>query len=136
MFSIGELSRRAGVKIPTIRYYEQSGLLDIPERSQGNQRRYSAEDLQRLSFIRHSRELGFSIADVRELLKLSLMPDQPCADADAIVARHLQEVRERLRKLKRLEKELKRMARCGFDSIADCTVIETLADHELCIGTH
>ena len=68
MFSIGELSKRTGVKIPTIRYYEQMGLIDAPERSDGNQRRYSTDGLKRLSFIRHSRALGFSIEDIKGLL--------------------------------------------------------------------
>ena len=61
MFSIGELSKRTGVKIPTIRYYEQMGLIEPPQRSEGNQRRYTRDGLRRLSFIRHSRDLGFTI---------------------------------------------------------------------------
>lgn len=65
MFSIGQLSKRTGVKIPTIRYYEQMGLIDAPERSEGNQRRYTKDGLGRLSFIRHSRDLGFLIEDIR-----------------------------------------------------------------------
>lgn len=136
MFSIGDLSRLAGVKVPTIRYYEQVGLLDVPERSQGNQRRYAAEGLRRLSFIRHARELGFPIADIRELLELSRHPQQPCRDAHGIAARRLLAVRERLAKLKRLERELRRFADCKADSVATCAVIETLADHRLCAGDH
>lgn len=136
MFSIGELSNRTGVKIPTIRYYEQMGLIDAPERSQGNQRRFSKDGLKRLSFIRHSRELGFSIKDIRGLLELNQHPDKPCNDAHNIAVRHLGDVRARITKLRRLERELKRISACHADSIARCAVIETLADHSLCETDH
>ena len=69
MLSIGELSKRTGVKIPTIRYYEQQGLIDAPERSEGNQRRYEPAQLERLSFIKHARDLGIPIGSVKELFK-------------------------------------------------------------------
>ena len=136
MLSIGKLSKRTGVKVPTIRYYENIGLMPTPERSRSNQRLYSNEGLKRLSFIRHSRELGFPIEHVRELLQLSEHPDQPCKDAHDIALQHLDDVRDRLRRLERLEKELKRIASCDAESVADCAVIETLADHEVCVTEH
>ncbi len=89
MLSIGELSRQTHVKVPTIRYYEQTGLLDAPARSQGNQRRYGREAAKRLSFIRHARDLGFDVAAIRELIDLSRDPDRPCADANRIASEHL-----------------------------------------------
>ncbi|MEZ5872513.1 MAG: helix-turn-helix domain-containing protein [Nitratireductor sp.] len=136
MYSIGELSKRCGVKIPTIRYYEQMGLLEVEERSEGNQRRYSADGLNRLSFIRHSRDLGFSIGDIRQLLELSRHRENPCKDAHDIAARHLRAVQQRIRKLKRLEQELKRISLCEAGTVADCAVIETLADHAQCETEH
>lgn len=136
MLSIGELSKRAGVKITTIRYYEQMGLIDAPERSQGNQRRYTRDGLNRLSFIRHSRDLGFSIEDIRGLLELSQHPDKPCHDAHGIAVQHLKNVQERIAKLRRLERELKRISGCDAGSVAECAVIETLADHGLCKTKH
>lgn len=136
MFSIGELSRRTGVKIPTIRYYEQMELIEAPERSEGNQRRYSKDGLKRLSFIRHSRELGFSIEDIRGLLELSQHPEKPCHDAHNMAARRLNDVRARIAKLRRLESELSRISGCDADTIAHCAVIETLADHGLCETDH
>ncbi|MDF2373142.1 MAG: helix-turn-helix domain-containing protein [Rhizobiaceae bacterium] len=136
MFSIGELSKRTGVKIPTIRYYEQMGLIDAPERSEGNQRRYSKEGPQRLSFIRHSRELGFTIEDIKGLLELSQHPDKPCQDADKIAVQRLSDVRARIAKLRRLERELKRITACQADNVASCAVIESLADHGLCDAEH
>jgi DNA-binding transcriptional MerR regulator len=136
MFSIGELSKRAGVKIPTIRYYEQMGLIEAPERSEGNQRRYSKDGLKRLSFIRHSRELGFSIDNIKGLLELSQHPEKPCHDAHNMAARRLQDVQARIAKLQRLERELKRISECDANTIAHCAVIETLADHSLCEAEH
>ena len=136
MFSIGDLSRRTGVKVSTIRYYEQTGLMDEPERSQGNQRRYTSDALSRLSFIRHSRELGFSIEDIKGLLELSQHPEKPCHDAHKIAVQHLQDVQDRIARLLRLERELKRIARCDAGNIGECAVIETLADHGLCETEH
>lgn len=136
MFSIGQLSKRTGVKIPTIRYYEQMGLIDAPERSEGNQRRYTKEGLSRLSFIRHSRDLGFSVEDIRGLLELSQHPEKPCLDAHSIAAQHLQDVQNRIAKLRRLELELKRITKCDAGNVAACAVIETLADHGLCETEH
>ncbi|MEP1209220.1 MAG: helix-turn-helix domain-containing protein [Rhizobiaceae bacterium] len=136
MYSIGELARLTGVKVPTIRYYEQMGLVDAVERTSGNQRRYSRAELQRLSFVRHSRDLGFTIEDIRELLELSQHPEQSCSDAHSIAVRHLADTRARIKKLKSLERELRRLARCDADSIQDCAVIETLADHGVCEGDH
>ena len=136
MLSIGELSRRTGVKIPTIRYYEQMGLIDAPERSEGNQRRYTKTGLNRLLFIRHSRDLGFSIDDIRGLLELSQHPENPCQDAHSIAVQHLEDVQGRIAKLRRLERELKRISKCDAGNISECAVIETLADHRHCETEH
>lgn len=137
MFSIGELSRRSGVKIPTIRYYEQMRLLDAPERTSGNQRRYSQRGLERLSFIRHARELGLSIDDISELVSLCEDPEHSCADAHGIAARHLSNVRARIAKLRKLERELNRIASLSdAGRVGECSVIQTLADHALCETDH
>ena len=136
MFSIGQLSKWTGVKIPTIRYYEQMGLIDPPERSVGNQRRYTKEGLSRLSFIRHSRDLGFSVDNIRELLELSQHPEKPCGDAHNIAVQHLKDIQERIDKLRRLERELKRISKCDAGNVAECAVIDTLADHGLCETEH
>ncbi len=137
MISIGEMSRRTSVKVPTIRYYEQMGLISAPERSQGNQRRYSNNELQRLSFIKHARDLGLTIDAIRELIELSDRPSEPCAFADEIAAQHLESVQDKIRQLKKLEKELKRIVSgCGGDTIENCYVIQALANHELCASEH
>ncbi len=137
MMAIGELSRRAGVKIPTIRYYEQMGLIPEPGRSEANQRRYGRDDLDRLAFIRHARDLGFSIEAIRDLLRLSAHPDSPCHDADAIARDHLDAVREKITRLKNLETELVRMLdHCQGHTIGQCRVIEALSSHEGCDHGH
>jgi DNA-binding transcriptional MerR regulator len=110
VFSIGQLSKRTGVKNPTIRYYEQMGLIELPLRSEGSQRQYTSAGLSRLSFIRHARELGFSIDDIRGLVGLSQHPDKPCYGAHSIAVRHLKGVQGKIVKLRRLERELKRIS--------------------------
>jgi DNA-binding transcriptional MerR regulator len=137
MFSIGDVSKRTGVKVPTIRYYEQMGLMAPSERSEGNQRRYSRTDVERLTFIRHARDLGFEIDRIRELIALSRHPDAPCDGADRIATAHLTEVRQKIDQLKRLEAELERIvSHCGGHTVEDCYVIRALSDHGLCEHEH
>lgn len=131
--AIGEAARESGVKVPTIRYYEQIGLLPPLERTQGNRRLYEDADLRRLAFIRHARELGFDLEAIRTLLTLQDRPDQSCAAADAIARARLAEVDRRLASLADLKSELTRMiANCAAGTVADCRVIESLADHGNC----
>ena len=130
--SIGELSRRTGVKVPTIRYYEQVGLMPAPPRTPGKQRRYGPAEVDRLNFIRHARELGFEVEAIRELLAMSAQPDRSCAEVDQITRRHLTEVDRRIAHLTALRAELQRMVdACGHGRVCECRVIETLANHGL-----
>ena len=132
--SIGEAARISGVKAPTIRYYEQIGLLPAPPRTEGNRRSYDPDDLRRLSFIRHARELGFEIAAIRTLLTLQDDPDQPCATADGIARARLVEVEQRIASLLALKTELEAMVEgCSHGRLAECRVIEVLADHGRCM---
>jgi len=134
MLTIGKLSTAAGVKVPTIRYYEQIGLLPEADRSSGNQRLYGQRTLDRLSFVRHARELGFPLEAIRELLSLSEQPDIPCAAADGIAKRQLGAVKERIARLQALQNELERMVvQCAHGTISDCRVIEVLGNHDLCV---
>ena len=137
MISIGKLGLATGTKVPTIRYYEQVGLLPEPERSNGNQRLYGRAAQDRLSFIRHARELGFPLDAIRDLLSLQDTPGQSCLEADTIARKQLLSVEKRLNHLRALKVELERMvAQCAHGTIADCRVIETLSDHDLCIADH
>lgn len=137
MLSIGKLSGATGVKVPTIRYYEQIGLLPEAGRSAGNQRLYDRAAQQRLSFIRHARDLGFSLDAIRELLDLSDNPSQPCAAVDEIAERQLAAVNARLARLIALRDELERMLHhCACGTVADCRVIDVLGNHDLCAHDH
>ncbi|MEM8820024.1 MAG: helix-turn-helix domain-containing protein [Pseudomonadota bacterium] len=137
MLAIGTLAKRTGTKVQTIRYYEQIGLLPEPGRTEGGQRRYGDDDLDRLAFIRHARQLGFTLEAIRELLDLSDNPGHSCADVDRIAHRQLKEVEARIARLVALRKELKRMlAECSRDTVSDCRVLEVLRDHSACLADH
>jgi Cu(I)-responsive transcriptional regulator len=134
-FTIGRLARESGCKVQTIRFYEQIGILAPPARSEGNQRLYSDPDAERLRFVRHCRDLGFSLEAVRELLSLADHPDRPCVAADRIAETHLREVEQRIERLRALQAELQRMIdECRGGRIADCRIIEVLADHRRCLS--
>jgi DNA-binding transcriptional MerR regulator len=133
-FPIGQLARATGVKVPTVRYYEQIGLLPAPPRTEGNRRLYTAADAHRLTFIRHARELGFEIDAIRTLLTLQDDPGQSCAAADIIARARLREVEQRIVSLQALKIELERMVEgCSHGHVAKCRVIEVLADHGKCL---
>ena len=138
MFSIGQLSKQSDVKVPTIRYYEEMGLLEAPVRTEGNQRRYDRAGLERLRFIKHARDLGFSIDAIASLIELQTHPDRSCESANSIAVAQLSDVRARIRRLRALEKELVRIADgCdGLGTSADCYVLASLADHALCDHDH
>ncbi len=132
-YSIGEMARRTGVKVTTIRFYEGRGLLPEPGRTEGGQRRYDKSALERLTFIRHARELGFELGDILELASLTDHPDISCQLAHEITDRHLEAVKRRLSILSALQDELNLMlARCEGGEVGDCRVIEILGDHQLC----
>lgn len=131
--TIGELALKSGVNAETIRYYESIKLLPKPQRTAGKQRRYSEEDVKRLSFIRHAREFGFEVSAVRDLLSLINDKNTSCEEINVITRDHLLAVEERLSSLKALRKELVRMLdQCKSGKIADCRIIEVLTDHAQC----
>jgi DNA-binding transcriptional MerR regulator len=108
-----------------------------PGRTSGGQRRYYEHDLDRLAFIRHGRQLGFSLNAIRELLDLSDNPTQSCATADSIARKQLYQVDQRLLRLTALKKELTRMITdCECNRVADCKVLEVLRDHANCLTDH
>jgi len=117
----------------TIRYYEQIKLMPVPARSDGNYRAYKREDLHRLRFIRRCRDLGFTLDQVRELLRLSVQGKRDCSDIDRITAKHLEEIERKIEDLKRLGAELRRInRRCpGNRTIANCRILEALSSCEL-----
>lgn len=130
LYAIGDLAKRAGTKVQTIRFYEQQGLMPEPARTEGGQRRYAQVHADRLAFIRHARELGFPIDAIRELLALSDKPDHSCARVDRVASDVLADVEAKIARLESLRSELQRMVRsCRRGRVGECRVIEVLADH-------
>ena len=126
--AIGELGRRTGTKVETIRFYERIGLLAAPARTAGNYRAYGPQHLSRLSFIRRSRDLGFPLDQVRALLDLADDRGRSCQAVDAIAAEHLAEVDRKIADLQALRRELASLlAQCRSGTVAECRIIEALS---------
>lgn len=128
-FSIGETARRTGVKVPTIRYYEDIGLLPKPPRLDNNRRTFDQAAVDRLSFIKHARGMGFEIGDIATLLGLRDNPGQSCREADQIARARLMDIERRIRELQSLRKELKGMVEtCHQQRVDSCHIIEGLSE--------
>jgi DNA-binding transcriptional MerR regulator len=129
---IGDLAERTGTSIPTIRYYEQIGLLRRAPRQAGGQRVYSRDDVERLTFIRRCREFDFSIEQVRALVAIMQDPKSSCMDARDMAAQHLTAVRAKMRELKALERSLIAFVKscdtfCAGGPGPDCVILDDLA---------
>ena len=128
---IGEASRLSGCHIETIRYYERVGILLPTARSESGYRYYTDHHIQQLRFILHTRELGFSLDDIRELLSLKEQPNLSCQAVDNITGKHLHGIRRSIRHLESLAKELQRMSTsCSGSDIAACRILGALDRHE------
>lgn len=126
--TIGALAKATGTNIETVRYYERIGLLPAPRRTAGNYRAYDTAHLARLSFVRRSRDLGFSIDDVRDLLRLNDQKRRDCATVGAIARAHAAEIDRKIADLTALRRELRSlMDQCGTGSVDTCRVIEALS---------
>lgn len=127
--SMGELASRADCQVETVRYYEKEGLMPEPPRTGGGHRQYSHTHLKRLYFIRRSRELGFSIKQVRELLAFVDEPNHTCGEVQAMTVAQAEKMQSKIDDLKRLKKALNEMStRCsgGKYSVDDCPIIDAL----------
>lgn len=126
--TIGRLSAATGVKIETIRYYERAGLIDPPARTEGNYRSYGADDVARLGFIRRTRDLGFSLEEIRALLDLAGQRDRDCGEVDALASQHLVEVDRKIADLKALRRQLSAaISTCGGGTVAECRILEAFS---------
>jgi MerR family transcriptional regulator, mercuric resistance operon regulatory protein len=124
---IGELSKHSGVNIETIRYYERVKMLAPPPRTASGRRVYDSTDLRILVFIRRARELGFSLDEIRALLRLGGPEKASCREVREIAAHHLEDIRAKLGDLKKLERLLaKTVARCSGKTAPDCPVLDIL----------
>ena len=124
---IGALARLTGVNIETIRYYERIKMLPAPPRSASGRRVYSGEDVRMLGFIRRARELGFSLDEIRALLRLRAPGRASCGKVRDIAAHHLEDIRAKIDDLMKLERLLaKTVARCRGNKAPECPVLEVL----------
>ncbi|BCU53843.1 Zn(2+)-responsive transcriptional regulator [Enterobacter kobei] len=130
MYRIGELAKLAGVTPDTVRYYEKQHMMDHEVRTQGGFRLYTDHDLQRLKFIRHARQLGFTLESIRELLSIRVDPEHhTCQESKSIVQARLSEVEERIEELQTMRRSLQRLndACCGTaHSSVYCSILEAL----------
>jgi DNA-binding transcriptional MerR regulator len=130
--TIGLLAMEAGCTVPTIRYYEEIGLLPQASRSTGGHRVYGGADLRRLTFIRRCRDFGFPIEQVRELVALVASPERDCVAARDVAGARLAEVRRKLTELRALERSLKQFvadctSQCAGGPAGACVILEDLA---------
>jgi Cu(I)-responsive transcriptional regulator len=126
--TIGRIAAATGAKVETVRYYERIGLLPSPRRTGGNYRSYDAEHLRRLAFIRRSRDLGFTIDQIKELLGLTDQKERSCGAVDTIARQHLFEVERKIADLQRLARELRHISEhCRGGTIAECRILEALS---------
>jgi len=124
---IGKLARETGTNVETVRYYERMGLWAAPSRSAGGYRLYGTEHLKRLNFIRRARLLGFSIGEVRTLLRLADERKRPCAEVRVVAEAHLADVRSKIADLRKMETVLKEtVARCANGTGSHCALIDAL----------
>jgi Cu(I)-responsive transcriptional regulator len=124
---IGDIARRTGLKVETVRFYENEGLIEAPRRSDGNYRLYDQSHLNRLSFIKRSRDLGFTLDQVRDLLRLADDPRGPCDAVDEMAVLHIGEIDRKLADLQTLREEIVKWGRCDATTIADCRLIDALS---------
>ena len=110
---IGELAKLSGIQTVTIRFYEKEGLLDAPVRSDSNYRIYGNDDFERLRFIKHCRQHGIGLSDIRQLLAYKDNPQARCEFANALVKKHIVNVRVQIESLKRLQEQLEQLLDCG-----------------------
>lgn len=125
---IGELARRTGCEVETIRYYEREGLLPMPPRTEGNYRQYRETDAERLQFIRHCRSLGMSLDDIRTLQHFQASPELACDDIDAMLDRHLRQTEEQIEMLQRLQKQLQSLRNACHSHLnaRQCGILQNL----------
>jgi len=126
-YAIGEMSKRTRVNIETVRYYEHINIMPKPDRTAGGNRQYNHDQLKQLSFIKTSRELGFSINEIRALLEMVDLQDFTCGEVHSLTVEHLTSVREKIKGLRVLEKALVGMAaECSQGDVPDCPILESL----------
>lgn len=123
------LARATGCSIETVRYYETIGVMPHPPRDANGYRCYSEDHVRRLRFVMRARDLGFSLEEIRGLLGLVDSSSQTCTEVEAIASGHLQDVRDKIADLQRIEKALSdTVSRCSGADVPECPVLDALLD--------
>ena len=126
--TIGRLASATGIMVETVRYYEKAGLIAAPSRTTGNYRSYREEDVARLRFIRRTRDLGFSLVEIRRMLDLAAQRDRDCSSVDALASTHLVEVDRKIADLQALRRELATViSSCAGGTVAQCRILDAFA---------
>lgn len=124
---IGEAASASGCHLETIRYYERIGLMPSPGRTGSGYRDYSQIDVERLRFVTRGRDLGFSLEEIRSLLRLAQDPAMPCSEVDRLARQHLCDIQVRIEDLQRMASELERtIGSCRGGERGQCTILDTL----------
>lgn len=131
LIKIGELAKRTGATVETIRYYEKEGLLPEPSRSAGNYRLYNDTHIERLQFILHCRTLDMTLDEVRVLLQYWDEPDRDCGNVDALLDEHIEAVEVRIEELMQLKQHLMDLRKKCLSSASavSCGILNALADN-------
>ncbi len=124
----GQLAKKAGVNIQTIRYYERRGLMPKPHRRESGYREYSDEAVKRIQLIRHAKGLGFSLKEIHELLSLSLDPETPCSEVKKRAEAKISDIDERIKNLQWIKNSLLKLSKACQRSwpISECPILEAL----------
>ena len=130
--TIGALAREAHVNLQTIRFYEREGLIAEPSRTASGYRMFSPDVVRRVRFVKHAQELGFSLAEVRELLALRVDPKTSCTEIRQRTQNKITDVRNKIRSLQAIEKSLQELAAAchGDGPLTECTILESLDPKE------
>lgn len=130
--TIGQLAKQSNVHVETLRYYERRGLVSAPPRTVSNYRVYSSENLRRVKFIKQAQELGFSLEEIKRLLALRAAPRARCADVRDYAIHKIDDIQEKIRRLKRMHRSLKKLLReCSGDlPVTECPILESLASEK------
>jgi len=123
--TIGKLAKETGTTVETIRYYERVGLIAAPARTNGNYRSYHPDDLEQLRFIRRTRDLGFSLDEVRALMAMAVERDRDCGQVDDLANRHLVAIDRKIADLTALRRELAGViSSCSGGTVAECRILQ------------
>jgi Hg(II)-responsive transcriptional regulator len=126
--TIGQLARQAGVGVETIRFYEREKLLKKAARSPSGYRRFGKDAVSRLAFIRRAKDLGFSLAEIRELLTLRAVPRKDCSAVNRRAQTKIAEIEERIRDLQRMKRALRDLSNACANgtTVDDCVILDSL----------